>query len=678
MKRIIYIFLLILSFLPTLVFAKDHNIVIKPVNYNSLTREEKDKIINDNIVDDSINVKTEYKLIYQEKNNIISNPITKNTIYMITIILCIFIIESVIIKKKNKNIKLLLFLVLFIPIITKANSISIGDILSDISSNEKFSYTAPKIDGYKYIGYVKNELKEAYFRKGGVVNLQMQKLSGLNIEDIYACSDKVKSEKMNCYGGIISALGDNTTITSIKQSDKLIDNLTEDNIVSLDESEFPIYMWLDNDTIYYYTEADYIFMNEESAFMFSYLPSLVNIEGLSSFNSSYVVDLDWAFYKDKSLEKLDGLSNWNTSKVENLLGMFTYCENLSDINGLANWDTSSVINMIQVFLNCSNLRDISALASWNTSKVRGMRSMFHNMPLLENVDALANWDTSNVENMYQLFFGDTSLNNIDGLTNWNTHNVTDMRSMFAKASSLENVDALSNWNTSKVTSLYRTFFNTTNLTNIDGLAKWNISNVESLETTFYNSGISDFSALSDWDTSNVTNLYTTFAALQNLTSLHGLENWNTSKVTNMDGTFAMFSDTRPTDVIISLEPLKNWDVSNVENMHSAFQLFRGDNYNYLSEWNTSKVKEFNYMFYQPANSVITNLDGLANWDVSSATTMYGMFAMHSALETASGINDWNINNSIDFNYMFNKASAHPEFSNLAGTWKSNGSFVPSS
>ena len=72
----------------------------------------------------------------------------------------------------------------------------------------------------------------------------------------------------------------------------------------------------------------------------------------------------------------------------------------------------------------------------------------------------------------------------------------------------------------------------------------------------------------------------------------------------------------------------------------------------------------------------SDLSALSNWNVGRVTNMSGMFAYCDKLIDASGINDWNIINVRNFTSMFGRASVHPEFAKVTGTWDDRGTFTP--
>ena len=223
---------------------------------------------------------------------------------------------------------------------------------------------------------------------------------------------------------------DSEKIKSVQMSPYLPENFipTAANTVSVSESEKPIYIFFDdtnNDGImYFYTEARYIYMNEDSSYLFNDIHSLTNISALA---------------------------DWNTGNVTNMGDMFYYASNLTDISALANWNTSSVTNMSGMFNSNYGLTDISALANWNTGSVTDMSYMFSSASSLTNISALSGWNTGSVTNMSYMFSSASSLTDISALANWNTSSVTDMRSMFSDTD-IADGSTISNWDIRAVTA----------------------------------------------------------------------------------------------------------------------------------------------------------------------------------------------------------------------------------
>ena len=277
----------------------------------------------------------------------------------------------------------------------------------------------------------------AELSSGMVVNAKMKKLSG-TANASYSTS--------------------NTNIQAILKSDIApdISTMTSDNIVS--NSTIPIYMWFDNGTIYWWSEANKIKCYKSSDWMFYNFQKLANIDGISSWNTSSVTNMRYMFDSCSALTNIEAVASWDTSSVTNMSGMFSSCRTLTNIEALASWDTRSVTNMSDMFYECRTLTNIEALASWDTSSVTNMRAMFSNCFTLTNIEALASWNTSSVTNMSNMFYNCNTLTNIEALASWNTSSVTGMGYMFSSCR-IANFVPISNWNISKVTYFFRMLSN---------------------------------------------------------------------------------------------------------------------------------------------------------------------------------------------------------------------------
>ncbi|MBE6157182.1 MAG: BspA family leucine-rich repeat surface protein [Firmicutes bacterium] len=237
------------------------------------------------------------------------------------------------------------------------------------------------------------------------------------------------------------------------------DTLTADNLISIAGENFKSYMWFSDSTIYLYTDAKFIKLNEDSSWMFSAHIALEDID-LGLHDTSDVTNMDYMFTGNSRVTKID-VSNWNTSKVTSMKRLFSEDSLLSTLD-VSKWNTSNVTNMSATFAYLTSITKID-VSNWDTSKVTDISLMFFNDSKLASID-VSKWDTSNVTNMQSLFYYCKLLEEID-TTNWDTSNVTNMSNMFSQCSSLKEVK-ISNWDASKVTSITEMFARI-NVTSID-------------------------------------------------------------------------------------------------------------------------------------------------------------------------------------------------------------------
>ena len=178
-------------------------------------------------------------------------------------------------------------------------------------------------------------------------------------------------------------------------------------------------------------------------------------------------------------------------------------------------------------------------------------------------------------------------------------------------------------------------------------------NANSSYAFYSNRALSDLSALASWNTSNVTDMSYMFSYAYSLTDISALARWNTSNVTNMSNMF--------------------YNATSLTNISA------------LASWNTSNVTDMSYMFY--AAYSLTDISALASWNTSNVTNMSNMFCAAYSLTNTSALDDWDVNkvtatagtssSSNKFYRMFYNTPSHPNFTMRAGTWDSNGTFIPS-
>ena len=292
----------------------------------------------------------------------------------------------------------------------------------------------------------------------------------------------------------------NVSIDAIEKYNGVPDltKMTESNIVSLRESNFPIYMWaeksgkteirtingetnlteeneynkrVETGKIYWWSESDSVYLNSDSAQMFAGLPYLTNIDGLKDMKTDYVVNMSDMFYSvGTQLSNIDALSGWNTSKVENMSGMFyrwSFANSLSNVNALLNWDTSKVKDMSGMFAGNNELTDIEGLKKWNTSNVTDMHNMFGDGDssgcAFTNLSAISNWNVKNVTNMTGMFYMCSELEDISEIWNWNITEIA--QSMFLSCSNLKTITI-----PSTITKISNAFEGCANLTKVKILA----------------------------------------------------------------------------------------------------------------------------------------------------------------------------------------------------------------
>lgn len=225
-----------------------------------------------------------------------------------------------------------------------------------------------------------------------------------------------------------------------------------------------------------------------------------------------------------------------------------------------------------------------------------------------------NFDTSKVTNMSYMFYYCSSLTELD-LSSFDTSKVTDMSYMFVYCISLADLN-LSNFNTSNVIDMSGMFAGCITLTELD---------------------------VSNFDTSSVTNMSDMFNSVY-IYKLD-LSKFDTSKVTNMTG---MFYDAQGPMEIIFPENFGS-AATTMELMFAKSSRSSGFTKLDVSNFNTSKVTDMSYMFYN--NYALTEIVGLENFDTSNVTDMEGMF-WDCHLLTELNLCSFNTAKVTNISYMF--------------------------
>ena len=419
-------------------------------------------------------------------------------------------------------------------------------------------------------------------------------------------------KKLSWQTGINSEYWNNTGIVQILQRTWNMPSWVTTAVVSEPYSDNDIVAWYDNWIIYYYTEANKIYLNSGSNNMFVNFNNLINID-MTNWDTSKVKTMEKMFFQCASITWLD-LWGWDTSNVTSMYDIFRWSNNLRELN-LSWWNFTKYCSSLNLSMwltsNIKKLNMTNTVYSWI------MNEFFYSLWGLQEL-ILDGVDTSNVTSMAKMF----SFNNFTwlDLSSFDTSNVTNMFQMFMGCSKLEELN-MSWWDFTHYSwgdsygsigsHLYARWSDAP-------IKKLNLTNVKfwkSLSWAFANSNYLEEIIL-DWvDTSNVTDMTRTFYWCPKLTELD-LSSFDTSNVKTMEW---MFMDSYN---------LKNLDLSN---------------------FNTSKVKDTSYMFFNCSG--LETLD-LSNWDTSSVTNMFNMFYWCKSLINLD-LSNFNTSNATNIGNMFN-------------------------
>ena len=129
------------------------------------------------------------------------------------------------------------------------------------------------------------------------------------------------------------------------------------NIVSIPDSDRKMFIWLEGDynqNLYFYTDAEVIYLNENSSKMFKKIGYIFSND-LDVFDTSHVKNMSEMFVDGTDYEfRFSSLTNWDVSNVTNmsymfkgLLGVDNYWGDISQY--LGEWDVRKVTKFIGMF-----------------------------------------------------------------------------------------------------------------------------------------------------------------------------------------------------------------------------------------------------------------------------------------------------------------------------------------
>ncbi|MBE6159047.1 MAG: BspA family leucine-rich repeat surface protein [Firmicutes bacterium] len=307
--------------------------------------------------------------------------------------------DSMFIVNNNSNSSKTIFNGMLAPGARKTHKINIW-----IDEDATIEQSASKIFSSKVVvnATLNTNYTYAYLQTGKKVNSAFKALSGDESPDF------------------------GTTNTSIKQvirSNVIPDESVTKTNLALPESDYPVYAWFDVDTIYIYSENDFIFLNPDCENMFYRFNNMEYVD-LSMFLTSKVTTMSYMF--GYSGIKQADFSNFDTHNVTNMASMFLF-SGFTSLD-LSSFDTSKVNSMGRMFYGSKSLLELN-VTSFDTTKITSMNWMFDYLLSLKTLD-LSSFDTSKVTDMERMFYYDSSLTTIYVSDKWSTNSVTSDSSMF--------------------------------------------------------------------------------------------------------------------------------------------------------------------------------------------------------------------------------------------------------
>lgn len=376
-------------------------------------------------------------------------------------------------------------------------------------------------------------------------------------------------------------------------------------------SSYEIYLWKESGNMYWYCEAERVYLNPDSSSMFA---------------------------SRSELSSLDA-SGWDASKVTNMKSMFAYCSGFTSLV-LKNWDTSHVTDMSEMFRQCHRIISLD-VSGWNTSNVENMKDIFA-YTNFETVN-ISNWDFSkcgaNTNSGFFFTFGNSN----SRLKRVDAYDLTlgNMENFLRGAKNLTELNGEETWDFSKATSLMGMFDGCKSLTGLDA-SDWKLPyTVWSTGSMFRNC-----SSLTELDSPGLFISGDMFYGCRNLSSV----NLSSRNATN-SLSYMFYGCSSLTDVgsfKISSNTVTN--ISHIFDGCSSLPGFSSD----TSKWNTEGITDMSYAFAGCSSLTefnATPADSRYCWKTTSLKTTAYMFYNCSSLKTVTAVN-WDARSLSSMAHMF--------------------------
>jgi len=322
----------------------------------------------------------------------------------------------------------------------------------------------------------------------------------------------------------------------------------------------------------------------------------------------------------------NGLNEIELQEVEQLKDlshMFTFAYSIKNFDFLSEWDLSNVENISYMFA-ATNINDLRSVSGWNTRNIKNMTGLFcleydKTPNSITDLNPLKNWDVSNIEDI-SFMFGGRKISSLKSLERWELFKIKSLEGMFRKCEFLNG---------------------------LEGIENWNLFSCKNIKDMFYQcKGIKSLVPLKYWDTSKIENMSRLFCG-NDLESLEGLENWNLAKCINFN---EIFKDCK---LIEDLSPIKNWlNLSKYQNNKQLPFLF-----NPMPPPIQKRTIPSN-LFGNPINPMNNEI----------LKSMSSMFENCSSIKSVIPIENWEITEFNNFNYLFKNCKSIEDFSPLS-KWK---------
>ena len=227
---------------------------------------------------------------------------------------------------------------------------------------------------------------------------------------------------------------------------------------SSDDPYYPsdevIYGWVENNHLYWWSEADQIYFHPNTTGAFRNCGAIITID-LRGTNTSKVKNFAHWFDQDRVLENIYGKINTSGLYYDTSV-TFNFAADTND-------NSSSGTGLTYMFNDCKKLMSID-LSEFDTTNAMDMKRMFGGCNAITSLD-LSGFDTHNVKSMYWMFRANWQITELN-LSMFNTTNVQNMNAMFLNCTKLDTIILGTNFDTGNVVNFARMFESCNKLTTI--------------------------------------------------------------------------------------------------------------------------------------------------------------------------------------------------------------------
>ena len=350
----------------------------------------------------------------------------------------------------------------------------------------------------------------------------------------------------------------------------------------------------------------------------------LNVTIKESFKQVYPKSTAYWFFGTGGVATITGLENLNTELVTDMSGMF-YGYMGKELD-LSRFDTSRVTDMTYMFYQCPSLNELD-LSYFDTSRVTSMKQMFYNCPNLKKLNLL-NFDTSKVTNAEGMFANCKSLTTIYCNDSWS---VSTSGVMFGSCESLVGAVAFDSGKTDTSMANPETGYFTKSAGTAQAIVTQNGTLYLTLSPRHWKEG-------DQYGGSRVSSVFSGSRVLAWDFPGWAQTDVEVTKVVIEES----FKDARPNCTNYWFASYKPYSIGQLEQMKNKITSITG-----LEYLNTSEVDEMVGMF---AGTDVTSLD-LSHFDTSKVRDMSYMFYQCSKL-TSLDLSDFKTDKVYDMSYMF--------------------------